>query len=50
MESLNQDDYEAKEKMFYSAMISAWLNTKIERDKQLLGLYSQYKHLFKQYP
>ncbi|MBP0021870.1 MAG: hypothetical protein J7647_30475 [Cyanobacteria bacterium SBLK] len=38
MESSSQDDYEAKEKVFYSAMISAWLNTKMERDKQLLGL------------
>lgn len=38
MESFNQEDYEAKEKAFYSAMISAWFNTKLERDKQLLGL------------
>lgn len=38
MESLNKEDYEAKEKVFYSAMISAWLNTRLERDKQLLGL------------
>jgi hypothetical protein len=38
MESLNKEDYEAKEKVFYGAMISAWLNTKLERDKQLLGL------------
>lgn len=38
MESLNKEDYEAKDKAFYSAMISAWLNTKLERDKQLLAL------------
>ncbi|BAZ52355.1 hypothetical protein NIES4103_50150 [Nostoc sp. NIES-4103] len=40
MESLNKEEYEAKDRAFYSAMISAWLNTKIERDKQLLGLSS----------
>jgi hypothetical protein len=38
MDSLNKEDYEAKEKAFYGAMITAWLNTKLERDKQLLGL------------
>jgi hypothetical protein len=38
MESLDEDDYKAKSKLFYSAMISAWLNTRLERDKQLLGL------------
>lgn len=38
MESLDKEDYEAKDKAFYSAMISAWLNTRLERDKQLLGL------------
>jgi uncharacterized membrane protein YiaA len=38
MESLNKEDYEAKDKAFYGAMISAWLNTRLERDKQLLGL------------
>jgi len=38
MKSSNEEDYEAKEKVFYNAMISAWLNTKLERDKQLLGL------------
>jgi hypothetical protein len=38
MESSDKEDYKAKEKAFYSAMISAWLNTKLERDKQLLGL------------
>jgi hypothetical protein len=38
MESLNEEDYKAKDRAFYSAMISAWLNTRIERDKQLLGL------------
>jgi Na+-transporting methylmalonyl-CoA/oxaloacetate decarboxylase gamma subunit len=38
MESSDKEDYEAKEKAFYSAMISAWLNTRLERDKQLLGL------------
>jgi hypothetical protein len=38
MESLNKEDYEAKQKVFYGAMITAWLNTKLERDKQLLGL------------
>ncbi|WP_071188582.1 hypothetical protein [Trichormus sp. NMC-1] len=40
MESLNKEEYEAKDRAFYSAMISAWLNTRIERDKQLLGLSS----------
>jgi uncharacterized membrane protein YqhA len=35
---LNKEDYEAKDRAFYSAMISAWLNTKLERDKQLLTL------------
>ena len=38
MESSDKEDYEAKEKAFYSAMIGAWLNTRLERDKQLLGL------------
>jgi uncharacterized membrane protein YgcG len=38
MKSLNKEDYEAKDKVFYAAMISAWINTKLERDKQLLGL------------
>ena len=38
MESSDKEDYEAKEKAFYNAMISAWLNTRLERDKQLLGL------------
>ncbi len=37
MES-DEEDYKAKEKAFYSAMISAWLNTRLERDKQLLSL------------
>jgi hypothetical protein len=32
------ENYEAKDRLFYSAMITAWLNTKIERDKQLLTL------------
>jgi len=32
------EDYEAKNRAFYSAMLSAWLNTKLERDKQLLTL------------
>ena len=45
MESLNKEEYEAKDRAFYSAMISAWLNTKIERDKQLLGLSSTAKGL-----
>lgn len=35
---MNKEDYEAKDRAFYSAMISAWLNTKLERDKQLLTL------------
>src|SRR4028119_1019749 len=34
------EDYEAKDRLFYSAMINAWLQTKIERDKQLLTLSS----------
>jgi hypothetical protein len=34
------EDYEAKDRLFYSAMINAWLHTKIERDKQLLTLSS----------
>jgi nucleoid-associated protein YejK len=38
MESSDKEDYEAKQKAFYSAMIAAWLNTRLERDKQLLGL------------
>jgi uncharacterized protein (DUF4415 family) len=38
MQSSDKEDYEAKEKAFYNAMISAWLNTRLERDKQLLGL------------
>jgi hypothetical protein len=38
MESSDTEDYEAKEKAFYTAMIGAWLNTRLERDKQLLGL------------
>jgi hypothetical protein len=38
MESLDKEEYEANNKAFYSAMISAWLNTRLERDKQLLGL------------
>lgn len=38
MENSDKEDYEAKEKAFYTAMISAWLNTRLERDKQLLGL------------
>ncbi|MBD2621279.1 hypothetical protein H6G48_06155 [Microcystis flos-aquae FACHB-1344] len=38
MESSDKEDYEAKEKAFYSAMIAAWLTTRLERDKQLLGL------------
>ncbi|MGV2389941.1 MAG UNVERIFIED_CONTAM: hypothetical protein LVR29_21790 [Microcystis novacekii LVE1205-3] len=38
MESSDKEDYEAKQKVFYSAMITAWLNTRLERDKQLLGL------------
>lgn len=32
------EDYQAKEKLFYSATVSAWLNTRLERDKQLLSL------------
>jgi len=38
MESSDKEDYEANKKAFYSAMIGAWLNTRLERDKQLLGL------------
>ena len=38
MKSVDKEEYEAKDKAFYSAMLSAWLNTKLERDKQLLGL------------
>jgi uncharacterized membrane protein YiaA len=38
MESFSREDYEAKDKVFYSALISAWINTRVERDKQLLGL------------
>ena len=38
MESLDKEDYEAKSRAFYSASISAWFNTRLERDKQLLGL------------
>lgn len=34
------ENYEAKDRLFYSAMINAWLQTKIERDKQLLTLSS----------
>ena len=40
MEASDEKDYAEKEKVFYSAMISAWLNTKLERDKQLLTLSS----------
>lgn len=32
------EEYEQKEVIFYSAMLNAWLNTRLERDKQLLGL------------
>jgi len=39
IKNLNED-YEAKDRLFYSAMINAWLQTKIERDKQLLTLSS----------
>lgn len=38
MKSLDKEEFEAKDKAFYSAMVGAWLNTKLERDKQLLGL------------
>jgi hypothetical protein len=38
MESLDKDDYEAKDRLFYGAMVGAWLNTRLERDKQLLSL------------
>ncbi|MBW4513990.1 MAG: hypothetical protein KME11_02040 [Timaviella obliquedivisa GSE-PSE-MK23-08B] len=38
MENLDKNDCEAKERLFYSAMLSAWLNTRLELDKQLLGL------------
>jgi hypothetical protein len=38
MQSLDEEDYKDKKKAFDSAMISAWINTRLERDKQLLGL------------
>lgn len=37
-ENLQQKEYIEKEKAFYSAMVSAWINTRIEKDKQLLTL------------
>lgn len=37
-DNLQQKEYIEKEKAFYSAMVSAWINTRIERDKQLLTL------------
>ena len=40
METSDEKDYVERKKVFYSAMISAWLNTKLERDKQLLALSS----------
>jgi Ca2+/Na+ antiporter len=38
MEDPDSEEYKAKDRAFYSAMVGAWLNTKLERDKQLLGL------------
>ncbi len=38
MESPEKQDYEAKNKVYYAAMLSAWLNTKLEYDKQMLGV------------
>jgi hypothetical protein len=38
MENSDKNDCEAKERLFYSAMLGAWLNTRLELDKQLLGL------------
>lgn len=33
-----EEEDKLRERAFYSAMVTAWLNTKLERDKQLLGL------------
>jgi hypothetical protein len=38
MESLDEEDYIAKDRIFYTAMVNAWLNTRLEHDKQLLSL------------
>ena len=36
----SEKEYREKNNIYYGAMLSAWLNTKIERDKQLLTLSS----------
>jgi hypothetical protein len=38
MEDLDAEEYKARDRIFYTAMVNAWLNTKLELDKQLLGL------------
>lgn len=38
MEDLDAEEYNARDRIFYTAMVNAWLNTKLELDKQLLGL------------
>ena len=34
----DKEEYDAKDKAYYSAALSAWFTTKLERDKQLLSL------------
>lgn len=38
MENVDAEEYKARDRIFYTAMVNAWLNTKLELDKQLLGL------------
>lgn len=38
MKDSSQEDHKEKDNIFYSAMINAWLTTKIELDKKMLGL------------
>lgn len=40
METSNENEHIEKSKAFYNALLSAWLNTKLEHDKQLLALSS----------
>jgi hypothetical protein len=38
MQNLDKEDYKDRKKVLYSVMVSAWVNTRFERDRQLLGL------------
>jgi hypothetical protein len=38
MQSSDEEDHKYREKAFHNVLMGAWLNTKFERDKQLLGI------------